>query len=297
MGISEGASMAEHDERNAAVRVDPVTGPAALTPGDVDTFIKKINKFAGTSMSLEGRVSPKANVAAVILAGGHAERFGNPGGKQVYEFLGKPVLTWSAEAFDATPEVGHIVIVCPKERREEYCRHAIDPYPFVTPIDFADAGDIRQESAMSGIGAVPNKFELIAVHDGARPLVTVDLITHAINAVMGNIDADGAIVGHPSVDTLKVVDGRSIVGTPDRSMFWVAQTPQVFRADILRRAYTTAMYDGFVGTDDSSLVERIGGNILMLNGPRDNIKVTVPEDIGPVIAALTARVSAREEEE
>lgn len=148
---------------------------------------------------------------------------------------------------------------------------------------------------MNGLGAVPATFEHIAVHDGARPLVTPEIISHAINHLKGNLDLDGVVVGHPSVDTIKIVNNREITATPDRSMFWVAQTPQLFRADIIRRAHRAAMHEGFVGTDDSSLVERIGGRVTMLDGPRDNIKVTVPEDVGPVVAALTARVAQREE--
>lgn len=280
-------------EGGATVTADPVSGPAALTPAQVEEFVHRLNAIESTQASLEGRVAKNASAAAVIVAGGNGERFGNPGGKQLFDVLGKPVLTWSAEAFDATPDVGLIVIVCPDERREQYCRTAIDPYPFVTPIAFASAGAIRQESAMNGIDAVPESFEYIIVHDGARPLVTVELITHALNALKGILDIDGVVVGHPSIDTLKVVDGNDIVGTPDRKMFWVAQTPQMFRASVVREAYQTAMCDGFVGTDDSSLVERIGGKVTMVQGPRDNIKVTVPEDVGPVIAALSSRVGRR----
>lgn len=285
--------MAGEFKSRVGTDLDPITGPATLSPAQVEAFVHRINVIESSQMSLEGRVAKNPSTAAVIVAGGQAERFRNPGGKQLFDVLGKPVLTWSAEAFDATPDVGLIVIVCPDDRREEYCKNAIDPYPFVTPIEFVGAGDIRQESAMNGVDAVPTDYEYIAIHDGARPLVTVDLITHALNSLKGNMDADGVVVGHPSIDTLKVVDGHSIVGTPDRSMFWVAQTPQIFRADICRRAYRTAMIDGFVGTDDSSLVERIDGRILMFDGPRDNIKVTVPEDVGPVIAALSARVGRR----
>ena len=280
-------------ENNVGVEADPVSGPAMLTPAQVEAFVHRINAFESTKDSLEGRVAKNAATAAVIVAGGQAERFGNPGGKQLFEVLGKPVLTWSAEAFDAAPDVGLIVIVCPDDRREEYCKNAIDPYPFVTPIEFASAGEIRQESAMNGVDAVPSDFEYIAIHDGARPLVTVELIVHAISMLKGSIDLDGVVVGHPSIDTLKVVEGHSIVGTPDRNAFWVAQTPQVFRAEMCRKAYQTAMIDGFVGTDDSSLLERIGGKVQMLEGPRDNIKVTVPEDVGPVIAALSSRVGRR----
>lgn len=287
--------MAGEFEGRTATELDPVSGPATLTPSQVEAFVHRINVFESSQVSLEGRVAKNASTAVVIVAGGSAERFGNPGGKQLFEVLGKPVLTWSAEAFDATPDVGLIVIVCPDDKREEYCKTAIDPYPFVTPIEFASAGEIRQESAMNGVDAVPADYEYIAIHDGARPLVTVDLITHALNSLKGSLDADGVVVGHPSIDTLKVVDDHSIVGTPDRRMFWVAQTPQIFRADICRRAYQTAMIDGFVGTDDSSLVERINGRILMFDGPRDNIKVTVPEDVGPVIAALSSRVGRRDD--
>lgn len=148
---------------------------------------------------------------------------------------------------------------------------------------------------MNGFESLTKDYEIIAVHDGARPLITPEIISHAINHLKGNLDIDGIVVGHPSVDTLKIVNDRLISATPDRSLFWVAQTPQLFRADIFRRAYQTAMFDGFLGTDDSSLVERIGGRVAMFNGPRDNIKLTVPEDVGPVVAALSARVAQREE--
>ena len=256
---------------------------------------EQLDAHAQAVTSLEGRVAKNASVAAVIVAGGQGERFGNAGGKQLFRILDKPILTWSAEAYDAIPEVGHIVIVCPEDRQEQYCAEAIDPYPFATPITFAAAGSIRQESAMNGVEAVDRKFEYIAVHDGARPVIDSSIVTRAIGMLKGNVEADGVVVGHPSIDTLKVVDDKSIVGTPDRNMFWVAQTPQIFRSDILRRAYSTAMFEGFVGTDDSSLVERMGGVVLMVNGPRDNLKVTVPEDVGPVTAALMSRLEARGE--
>lgn len=286
------------EERDVMMGMDTdlVHGPEALTPSEIEYLSGQMSAIAASKVSLQGVVSKKASAAVVILAGGSGERFGNPGGKQLYDMLGKPVLTWSIEAFDATPDVGLIVVVCPEKRIDEYREKAIDPFPFVTPIEFAPAGEIRQESAMNGLEVVPSEYEYIIIHDGARPLVTVEVISHALNAVKGNPDADGAVVGHPSIDTLKVVNDRNIVGTPDRSMFWVAQTPQVFSADICRRAYTAAMYEGFVGTDDSSLVERLGGNVRMIQGPRDNIKVTVPEDIGPVVAALAARVATRDED-
>lgn len=168
----------------------------------------------------------------------------------------------------------------------EYLSRAIDPFPFVTPVVMAPAGSIRQESAFSGLEYVGDDYEYVVLHDGARPLVSPDLIEHTINTVKGNFDADGAVVAHPAVDTLKVVEDGAIVGTPDRSVFWVAQTPQVFRAGIYRRAHAAALSDGFVGTDDSALIERMGGRVLVVEGKRDNLKLTVPEDYALLSAAV-----------
>ena len=237
---------------------------------------------------LEGTVDDNPQTAAIILAGGTGERFGREGGKQLVEIAGRPVLTWSAEAFDAVGDVGLIVIVCPEERQSEYLHRAIDPFPFVTPIVMAPAGAIRQESAFSGLECVPESFEYVALHDGARPIVTPRLIEHTIATLKGNIDADGAVVAHPAIDTLKIVENGVIVGTPDRRVFWNAQTPQVFRAGIYRRAHGAALSDGFVGTDDSSLIERLGGHVLVVEGKRDNIKLTVPEDYLALAATMRA---------
>lgn len=269
--------------------VDPVGGPAVLAA----PMFKELFDSGALTDALpfpEGVVGRKANVAGVVLAGGSGERFGRRGGKQMMEVLGRPVLSWSLSAFDACEQIARIVVVCPPNRMDEYRELAIDPYNYVTPIELAPAGILRQESAMNGVEAVPNDIPFIAIHDGARPLVTADLITHAINVLKGTLDADGVVVGHPAIDTMKVVDGDTVVGTPDRSMFWIAQTPQIFHADICRQAFSAAMSEGYVGTDDSSLVERIGGKVLLVNCPRNNIKVTVPEDLGPVIAALESRL-------
>ena len=140
------------------------------------------------------------------------------------------------------------------------------------------------------------EYEYVVLHDGARPLISPDLVAHAIATLKGNIDCDGAVVAHPAVDTLKVVENGVIVGTPDRSVFWNAQTPQVFRAGIYRRAHASALSDGFVGTDDSSLIERLGGRVLVVEGKRDNIKLTVPEDYLMLAAAVRTMFAKGSEE-
>lgn len=268
--------------------VDPVFSSSVLAAADLATALD-IDALTQSLAGLEGKVDKNPKTAAIILAGGTGERFGKEGGKQLVEIGGKPILTWSVEAFDAVGDIGLIVIVCPAERQGEYLSKAVDPFSFATPIVVAAAGSTRQESAFSGLELVPEEFEYVVMHDGARPLISADLIAHTIATLKGNIDADGAVVAHPAIDTLKVAENGVIVGTPDRSVFWNAQTPQVFRAGIYRRAHASALSDGFVGTDDSSLIERLGGRVLVVEGKRDNIKLTVPEDYLMLVAAVRER--------
>ena len=268
--------------------VDPVFSSSVLAAADLATALD-IDALTQSLAGLEGKVDKNPKTAAIILAGGTGERFGKEGGKQLVEIGGKPILTWSVEAFDAVGDIGLIVIVCPAERQGEYLSKAVDPFSFATPIVVAAAGSTRQESAFSGLELVPEEFEYVVMHDGARPLISADLIAHTIATLKGNIDADGAVVAHPAIDTLKVVENGVIVGTPDRSVFWNAQPPQLFRAGIYRRAHASALSDGFVGTDDSSLIERLGGRVLVVEGKRDNIKLTVPEDYLMLVAAVRER--------
>lgn len=267
--------------------VDPIASSAVfdapsfveMEDVDFDVLSVKLHSFAGV-------VSDNAKTAAIILAGGTGERFKREGGKQLIELAGKPILTWAAEAFDAVADVGLIVVVCPEDRAEEYLDKAFRPYPFITPVEVAYAGATRQESAFAGLELVPDDYEYVIIHDGCRPLTSHKLIEHTIASLKGNIDCDGAVVACPSVDTLKIVENGIIMGTPDRRVFWAAQTPQVFRAGIYRRAHAAALSDGFMGTDDSSLIERLGGHVLVVEGKRDNIKITVPEDYLMMAAAI-----------
>lgn len=233
-------------------------------------------------------------VCAVIASGGTGSRFGNPGGKQLVNVAGWPMVTWSVMAFDRSAYVGHIVVVCPPRRRLEMKRLAIDPFDIRTPVTFADSGATRQDSTRAAVAAVPEGFEYVAIHDGARPLITTEAINGAISMLFDTDGVDGVVCGQPAIDTLKIVEGARIRETPPRSMYWAAQTPQVFSVDAMRRAHDRALAEGFVGTDDSSLVERAGGTVLCVQSPRDNLKVTVPEDLRPVTAILLGRMSDAE---
>jgi 2-C-methyl-D-erythritol 4-phosphate cytidylyltransferase len=221
------------------------------------------------------------------------ERLGLPGGKQLAALEGRPTMTWALCAFDESPLVDLLVVVCHPDRIDEYRRIAVQPFALDTPVEFVAGGDTRQASVANGLAVVPDSVETVLVHDGARPLVTAELIADTLDALGADPEAVGAVAGYPAVDTLKLVDGNTVESTPDRSRFWAVQTPQTFRAAALRAAYTAAQAEGFVGTDDASLVERAGGRVVVVEGPRDNIKITVAEDLVLVAAALKYREESR----
>lgn len=242
-----------------------------------------------------GQVSDKADVATIVLAGGKGSRLldsKNSLGKQLIKLAGKPVLTWSMDTFDAVAEIGQIVVVAPEDKFKEYIDKVVGPFAFQTPIVMAKAGDSRQESAFNGLEMVADQFKYVIVHDGARPLVPISIVKHLISKLKSDPELDGVICGHPAIDTLKVVEDNVIIGSPERKHFWIAQTPQIFVADKYRHAHKSALTDGFVGTDDASLIERLGGTVEIIEGKRNNIKLTVPEDeliLGSVLKALKLR--------
>lgn len=230
------------------------------------------------------------DTCAVVAAGGLGLRFGDARGKQYVELCGLPVLDWSVAALDAAPSVGHIVIVCPHDRIGE-TRGIVDMISPSVPVTFVEGGATRQESCLVGIRAVPEGFPLVAIHDGARPLIKPETIEAVVARVRSDATLAGAICAHPSADTLKVVEDGIVRATPERSRYWAVQTPQVFRTATVLEAHLAAAHEGFVGTDDASLVERAGGRVAVAESPSDNMKVTVPEDRLPVEAILASRIA------
>jgi 2-C-methyl-D-erythritol 4-phosphate cytidylyltransferase len=230
-----------------------------------------------------------ARAVAIVCAGGKGERLGLAGGKQLAAVAGRPVLAWTIDALDAAPEIGLIVLVCPESRTDEYRLAALGRGTISTPVIFAASGPSRQASVASGLAAAPEDAEIIVVHDGARPLVTPEMVSATIAAIDADASAAGAVVGQPAIDTLKIAQGVHIETTPDRSRYWAVQTPQTFRAPAMRAAFARADADGYLGTDDAAVVEHAGGKVLLVEGARDNIKVTVAEDIALVEATLAFR--------
>ena len=166
-----------------------------------------------------------APVCAVVVAGGSGQRFGNPGGKQLVNVAGRPLMSWSIRAFDRSDKVGHIVVVCPAKRRAEMRRLAIDPFDYDTPISFADAGDTRQDSTRAGVHAVPAGFEYVAIHDGARPLITTEAIDHAIDVLVGDRASPRSTRSRSSTATISSRRRRASSTGPRRRRRSLASTP------------------------------------------------------------------------
>lgn len=231
-----------------------------------------------------------ADTCAIIAAGGIGSRFGYEKGKQYIDLCGLPVASWSVLAFDRAPSVGHIVIVCPRGRIAETRSLVLDPLKLSTPVTFAESGETRQGSVMNGLRALPDGYQFVAIHDGARPLITVEAIEKCLAVLREDASLDGAICAHSCTDTLKMVEGSDIVATPDRSFYWCAQTPQCFRIQAIMAAHRVAEREAYVGTDDAALIERTGGRVRCVESPRDNIKVTMPEDLVVAEASMRRRL-------
>jgi len=216
-------------------------------------------------------------VSVIIAAAGMSNRMGNKTNKQFISIGGKPILAHTIEKFEDSRYIDEIILVS-KEEEIEYCRKEIvKRYKFNKVTNIIRGGKERQDSVYNGILALNEKTGIVLTHDGARPFVSKENIEDGIKGV---IDHGACVIGVPVTDTIKVVsEDNIIVKTPIRSSLWAAQTPQCFLKDIIIKGYERAIEDGFLGTDDSSIVERIGYNVKMIMGSYENIKITTPEDI------------------
>ena len=234
--------------------------------------------------------------AAVIVAGGEGERFGDPRGKQLARVAELPVLAHTLRAFERCEAVDVIVVVTHPDRVEVYRAEAIGPAGATKVVAVVPGGATRTASVAAGLAALPFGCVAVAVHDGARAAVTPETIDASFASLLSDPLLDGVVVGHPAFDTIKEAgDDDRVVSTPDRSRLWVAQTPQTFRLAVLLRAHERAAAEGFEGTDDAALVERCGGTVAMLEGSRWNIKVTLPEDLVVLSALLAERREAADD--
>ena len=216
-------------------------------------------------------------VSVVIAAAGMSNRMGSKINKQFISINNKPILAHTIERFEKCRYIDEIVVVA-KEEEIDYCKKEIvKRYGFKKVVNIIKGGRERQDSVYNGILALNEKSNIVLIHDGARPFVKVENIVDGIKGVVEN---GACVVGVPVKDTIKVVgESKTIENTPQRSLIWAAQTPQCFWHHIIINGYQKAIEDNFVGTDDSSIVERLGYEVKMVMGSYENIKITTPEDL------------------
>lgn len=211
--------------------------------------------------------------AAVIVAGGSASRFG--GDKLAAPLGGMPVLARTLLVFEAVEAVREIVLVVRADAGEQMsalCReYGISKLSRIVP-----GGDTRVRSCLAGVLAASPRAELIAIHDGARPLVTEQVVLDALWTAWRHTASAPAV---PVRDTVKTAEEGVVTGTPERSSLYAVQTPQCFQADLIRAALTDAAENAPSVTDDCAAVERLGGRIYLSQGSEENIKITTPQDI------------------
>lgn len=222
---------------------------------------------------------------AVIAAAGSGERLGADVPKALVEIAGRPMLGWSLDAFADAESVDTVVVAAPAGFEDRIG----ETLPEGMTAEVVAGGPTRAESVQAALAAAEG--ELVAVHDAARPLVTAALIDHLVARLGERSDAAGVIAAAPITDTVKRAreprratgaaerGGPTVARTESRDHLWAAQTPQVFRADALRQAFAADPQRVAAATDESMLVEKDGGTVLIHPAPASNMKITTPHDL------------------
>jgi 2-C-methyl-D-erythritol 4-phosphate cytidylyltransferase len=227
-------------------------------------------------------------VFAILPAAGVGTRMAASQPKQFLELNGLPILIHSLRAFAAVPRVTGIFVAVRRneiERVEAQVAEYASQFGFGGRVHVVEGGDSRQESVVNALGAINDgaggaEDDIVLVHDAVRPLIDTATIERTIDAV---VEHGAAIVGLPAIDTVKQVErtahGALVTSTIPREFVVLAQTPQGFRCGLLHRAFAEATADGFVGTDEASVVERAGHPVAVVPGSQVNLKITQPGDL------------------
>lgn len=226
---------------------------------------------------------------AVIVSAGKGQRFTEGKKKQYYLLADKPILAHTLDKFETCPLVRSIVLVVGQGDMNYCLKEIVEKYRYRKISHIVPGGKRRQDSVKNGIDALSKDADIVVIHDGVRPLVTREMIEDSIHSAQ----RFGAVVlAMPVKETIKVAhtDG-TVLKTLDRESLWHIQTPQAFQVRVIKQAYQKAAKDGFVGTDDASLVERLGMKVHILPGSYTNIKITTSEDL--ILANLFLRMKTQ----
>lgn len=210
----------------------------------------------------------------IIPAAGQGKRMGAGKNKLFLELEGKPIFIHTLQVFEQDEHCSGVILVINEHEKAEF-QHFLQKFGIKKIMAFAPGGDERQYSVFHGVEAI-EKDGIVLVHDGARPFVDADLIHNLVAAAQ---EFGASIPAVPVKDTVKKVVGNKVEETVERSSLWAVQTPQAFRMSLLRQAHESAIKDHYLGTDDASLVERMGHDVIIVEGNYDNIKLTTPEDL------------------
>jgi 2-C-methyl-D-erythritol 4-phosphate cytidylyltransferase len=227
-------------------------------------------------ISFKEKIKRKQNkpglVSAVIVAAGSSSRMGG-GDKLAMPLAGSTVISRTIRAFQDCPEVGEIVLVLRKGAEKSALGGASGCDKLARIVH---GGESRTASAYAGVTACDRTSEIILIHDGARPLVTAEVIQ---NAIKGAREFGAAVPVTPVTDTIKVGKGGFADSTPERASLFAAQTPQAFRAELIKAALKDAVDQGLALTDDCAAVERLGMRVKLVEGDARNRKITLPSDL------------------
>jgi len=222
-----------------------------------------------------GTARAARDVAVLVPAGGAGTRLGRRTPKQFLRLGGRPILWLTVARLARHPRVAAVIVAAPAAHVAR-CRRLLAGATGRRPLTVVPGGATRQESVWLALQAAPCDAEIVVVHDGVRPFVTPALVQRVVAAAR----ADGAaLCALPIADTVKRVREGAVAETLDRSELWAVQTPQAFRQGLLREAHDKARRDGFVGTDEAMLVERLGHVVRVVPGLESNLKITTPADL------------------
>jgi 2-C-methyl-D-erythritol 4-phosphate cytidylyltransferase len=243
-------------------------------------------------MSLKNREGKgeSMRVSALIPAAGMGKRMGAGINKQYLLLAGRPILAHTLDVFEQARCVDEVYLIVPEDEIP-FCRESVvERYGFSKVRRIVAGGSERQYSVLNGLRAMesPDPVDTVIIHDGVRPFLPLPVLENSVETARLH---NAALVAVQVKDTVKVVKDGVVQETPPRETLWLAQTPQAFRYGVIRDAHERAAAEGWLGTDDASLVERIGKPVHIVRGDYGNFKITTPEDL--ILAEAFLREKAR----
>lgn len=223
----------------------------------------------------------------LIPAAGSGKRMGADRNKLLLSLLDQPILQWTLEAAIASEAITWIGVIAQPHDYPEF-QKIFNRLNTDKPIRLIQGGTTRQASVFNGLKALPSDGDRVLIHDGARCLATPKLFDRCDQSLQ---TMQGFIAAVPVKDTIKIVDGQTIIDTPNRDHLWAAQTPQGFQVDLLKNAHLEAVKLGWEVTDDAALFEKVGLPVQIVIGEETNLKVTTPQDLAIAEFILKQRIN------